>query len=115
MHNQVLSVLQDELSRAGIESTLIPVIRISPHEYQRSWLSVKRGKYDYKIKLLNDQIIIMLKQCININGLIQKSPYGKIYETIKIISLEDPQCFEHVIADLKKSWFLTDRSNDDRS
>lgn len=71
---------------------------------------VKVDDHEFKILLVEDNIQVMLKGCLHINGLYQKSPYGKTYEIIDHIPLDDPDCFNKVVRDVRHKWFLDIRT-----
>lgn len=102
MRVQILEALRLECITNGIKSANMVLNK----DGSDAWLLVKMLDHDFKICVADDSIQLMLKQCLHIDGLFQKSPYGKAYDSIKQYSLDDPSCFKYVIDDLGKRWFL---------
>jgi hypothetical protein len=100
LQSTILKAIKDDLDTRGVDST-----KLSGISDKHRFLLVKVKDHYYKLKIVDDLVIIMLRQCLNINGLLQKSPYGKAYEEIGSITLADPNCFVHLHQLLCKRWF----------
>lgn len=98
----ILEVLRHECTAAGIKSSNL----ILHKEASDAWLLIRMPDHEFKICIADDGIQLMLKQCLHIDGLYQRSPYGKAYDHIKTYDLDDPLCFKYVIEDLQRKWFL---------
>ena len=101
MHVQIIEALAEECHKNDIVTCLHKT-----KDNVDAWLLIKMDGHDFKIKIIDGEISLMLRQCLHVDDLYHKSPYGKAYEVIKRFSLDDPQCFNYVISDLRKKWFL---------
>lgn len=108
MKYAILTALREDLIKRGVKSTDVgDILNRSLSDDKNISLLIRMQDHHFKLKISEEYVIIMLRQCLNINGLYQKSPYGKAYEVIGSTPLADPDCFYNVYQLLSKRWFLT--------
>lgn len=103
MNSTILNALKDSLTERGVDAARLKGVS----DTNRSLL-VRVRDHHFKLRINEDKVIIMLRQCLNINGLFFKSPYGSAYEAVVSISLADPDCFNQIYDLLCKRWFTSE-------